>query len=89
MSPIELDAIFFQEGKVCVAYCPRLDLSSCGNDVDQARANLKTAVRLFLEESEKIGTLEDMLREAGYKLQPNQSWQALQILSTEVISLTT
>ena len=66
MSPGEFDAIFFQEGKVCVAYCPELDISSCGKAADQARANLRNAVRLFLEEAEKMGTLEDILREAGH-----------------------
>jgi predicted RNase H-like HicB family nuclease len=87
MNPIEFDAIFFQEGKACVAYCPELDVSSCGSDVQQARHNLRTAVRLFLEEAEKMGTLEDILREAGYQQQPNKSWRPPQLLSTEVISV--
>jgi hypothetical protein len=46
MIPIEFDAIIFQEGKSFVAHCPELDVSSCGhNNVDEARGNLKTAVR--------------------------------------------
>lgn len=64
MIPIEFDAIIFQEGKTYVAHCPELDVSSCGHDVDEARRNLKTAVRLFVEEAEKLGTLEDILRES-------------------------
>ena len=63
-TPIEFGVITFQEGKTCVAHCPELDVSSCGRDVDEARRNLKTAVRLFGEEAEKLGTLEDILREA-------------------------
>lgn len=50
-----------------MAHCPELDVSSCGHDVDEARRNLKTAVRLFAEEAEKLGTLEDILREAEYQ----------------------
>jgi len=49
-----------------VAYCPELDLSSCGRDVDEARANLKTAVRLFTGEAARMGTLDQVLQEAGY-----------------------
>lgn len=56
MTPIEFDAIIFQEGQAYVAHCPELDMSSCGHDVEEARRNLKTAVRLFVEESEKLGT---------------------------------
>lgn len=50
-----------------MAYCQELDISSCGNTVEHAREMLKTAVRLFLEEAEKMGTIEDILEEARYK----------------------
>ncbi len=66
MIPIDFDAIIFQEGKAYVAHCPELDVSSCGHDVEESRRNLKTAVRLFVEEAEKLGTLEGILREAGH-----------------------
>jgi hypothetical protein len=64
MIPIEFDAIIFQEGKAYVAHCPGLDVSSCGHDADGAGLNLKTAVRLFVEEAEKLGTLDRILRKA-------------------------
>lgn len=41
---------------------PELDVPSCGHDVEEARRNLKTAVRLFVEEAEKLGTLDEILR---------------------------
>jgi predicted RNase H-like HicB family nuclease len=87
MTTIEFDAIIFQEGKTLVAHCPELDVSSCGHDVDEARRNLKTAVRLFVEEAGKLGTLEDILREAGYQRSPDGKWQSPRILATEVMSL--
>ncbi len=66
------DLIFTQhlirEGETIVAYCPELDVSSCGHTVEQAQANLQTAVKLFLEETAKMGTLADILAEAGYEL---------------------
>lgn len=67
MTEIEFDAIVFQQGKTYVAYCPELDVSSCGEDVGQARDNLRTAVRLFVEEAEKMETLADILQESGYQ----------------------
>ncbi len=66
MLQIEFDMIVFREGASFVAYCPELDLSSCGHDTDEARSNLKTAVRLFIEETERLGTLDQVLEEAGY-----------------------
>ena len=49
-----------------VAYTPQLDLSSCGGATGKALKNLKEAVRLFLEEAEKLGALHQILEEAGY-----------------------
>ncbi|HUT75462.1 MAG TPA: hypothetical protein VM221_11605 [Armatimonadota bacterium] len=66
MLQIDFDMIVFREGEAYVAYCPELEVSSCGRDVDEARANLKTAVRLFIEQTEKLGTLDQVLQEAGY-----------------------
>jgi len=57
-----------REGDMVVAYCPELDVSSCGATAEQARAHLRTAIRLFLEEATRMGTLVDLLTEAGYDL---------------------
>ena len=89
MIPIDFDAIIFQEGKSYVAYCPELDVSSCGHDVEEARRNLKTAVRLFVEGAEKLGTLDDILREAGYQRNAEGKWESPRIVATEVMSLAT
>lgn len=64
MLQFDFDMVVFREGEAYVAYCPELDLSSCGQNIDQARENLKTAVRLFVEEAEKMGTLDRILQEA-------------------------
>ena len=67
MIAIEYDVIVFKEDHTYVAYCPELDISSCGQDVQQAKEMLNTAVRLFIEEAEKMGTLEEILDESRYK----------------------
>ena len=87
MIPIEFDAIIIQEDKSFVAHCLELDVSSCGHNVDEARGNLKTAVRLFVEEGEKLGTLDDILKEAGYQRGEDGTWKSPRIVSTEVLSL--
>ena len=42
-------AVVEKEGDLYVALCPELDVASQGDTVEQARANLKEAVELFLE----------------------------------------
>jgi hypothetical protein len=56
----------FKEGRTYIAHALELDISSCGGSKEKAVRNLKEAVRLFLAEAEKIGTLELILEEAGY-----------------------
>ena len=87
MLQIDFDAVVFQEGETYIAYSPKLDVSSCGETIEQARNNLKTAVRLFLEEAAKMGTLEDILKEAGYEPKEPNRWLAPRIVATELIHL--
>jgi len=42
-------AILEKEGDMFVALCPELDVASQGATVEEATANLKEAVELFLE----------------------------------------
>jgi predicted RNase H-like HicB family nuclease len=42
-------AILEREGDLYVALCPELDVASQGSTVEEATANLKEAVELFLE----------------------------------------
>ena len=87
MIKIEFDSIVFQENKIFVAYSPKLDVSSCGGSVDEARNNLKTAVRLFLEEAEKMGTLEEIMSESGYEKAERGDWMAPKLIATEHMSV--
>ena len=48
------------------AYCPELDVASCGTTVAEAQKNLREALEIFIEETAKMGTLEEILEEAGY-----------------------
>ena len=63
---IEFTTRIFKEGRSFVAQALELDVSSCGGIKEKALRNLTEAVRLFLEEAEKMDTLEQILQEAGY-----------------------
>ena len=67
MMEIQFTTRIFKEGRSFVAHALELDVSSCGGTKAKAVSNLKEAVRLFLEEAEKMGTLEQILEEAGYR----------------------
>jgi len=56
----------FKADKMYVAYAPELDVSTCATTEAKAEINLREAVRLFLEETEKLGTLEQILVETGF-----------------------
>jgi len=45
-------AILGKEGDLYVALCPELDVASQGATVEEATANLKEAVKLFLESAD-------------------------------------
>ena len=61
----------FKEDKLYVAVAPELNVSSFGNTKKEAKASLKEAVELFLEECRRMGTLDDVLIEAGFNLRMN------------------
>jgi predicted RNase H-like HicB family nuclease len=63
---IRFTSQIFKERQTYVGYAPELDVSSCGETRRKAERNLMEAVRLFLEEAEKMGTLEQILEESGY-----------------------
>ena len=48
-----------------VSFCPELDIAACGETVAQAKKNLTEVILINLEEAMKLGTLPDLLREAG------------------------
>jgi len=70
-----IPVIIFQEGNKFVAYCPALDLSSCGDTEVQARRRFTEAVQVFFRELIAMGTLEEVLEESGWRKDPHkQVW---------------
>ncbi len=86
MKDISFTVHVFKEADVYVAYVPELDISSCGDAPEQARKNIQDAARGFLETSQEMGTLSDILEEAGYQLE-GERWQAPEFVSLDHLSL--
>jgi len=61
MSRRSFTAILEREGDLYVALCPELDVASQGPSVEEATANLKEAVELFLETADPQ-EIEERLR---------------------------
>jgi predicted RNase H-like HicB family nuclease len=83
---IQFTTRIFKEGRTFVAHALELDVSSCGGSKEKALKNLKEAVRLFLEEAEKMHTLEQILAEAGYS-KSKQKISGPKFISVQRVSL--
>ena len=59
----------WKEGEMFTAYCPELDVASCGHTAEGAKKNLREVIEIQLEETAKLGTLKDFLAEAGYDVE--------------------
>ena len=83
---IQFTSQVFKDGKMYVAYAPELDLSSCATTKAKAQKNLLEAVRLFLEEAEKKGSLEEILKEAGF-VQHKKRLEGPKFITTQRVTL--
>lgn len=72
----------WKEGKMYVSNAKELEVCSCGRTIKEAKKNLIEAVECFLETAEEMGTLDQILEEAGF-LKKKRVWKAPEIISTE------
>jgi len=87
MDNFPFDVHIFKEGAMFVAYVPALDVSSCGHTDEEARRNIRDAVRGFLAVSAEMGTLDEILREAGYERE-GDGWRAPELVSVDRLTMT-
>lgn len=62
---LRLTGEVWREGNMFTAYCRELDLASCGHTMEEAWENLHQVFEIFLEETSRKGTLQELLEEAG------------------------
>ena len=86
MRGFSFDAHIFKEGDAYVAHVPALDVSSCGATGEEARRNIRDAVRGFLAASADMGTLDEILREAGYRREGDE-WHAPEFVSMDRLTM--
>jgi hypothetical protein len=81
---VGVDVLFLQEGKYVVAYAPALELSSYGRSAPAAKRAFEEAVGIFLDATERKGTLERVLLKLGWTLSRNRyeppRWTAGELL---------
>ena len=68
MSRVMYRAEVFRDGDVYAGLCPELSVSSFGDSPQEATASLQEAVQLFLDGCTSLGTLEEVLKESGFRL---------------------
>lgn len=60
MKNLKLTGIFWHEGSSVVSKCPELGVASCGSSVEEAMANLREAVELYLENARVLGLADGL-----------------------------
>jgi len=76
----------FREGDLYVALCPDLDVSSYGESIAETRQSLREAVEAFIEACHEMGTLEQVLEEAGC-VKGKDNWLLRQPVTAELVSI--
>ena len=79
-------AEIFREGELYVGVCPDLEVSSFGETVAEARQSLREALEAFVQACEQMGTLTEVLEEAGFA-QENQNWMPRQPVAAELVAV--
>ena len=69
-----------------MAYVPELDISSCGASREEAHKHTVEAVEGFLRTSAELGTLKEILEEAGY-VSTDEGWQPSEFVSLDRLTL--
>ena len=71
---ISVPVQMIKEGKAFVAFCPVLDLSTQGNSFGQAQKMFDEIVRIFIEEIDRMGTMDKVLNDLGWRKNTSREW---------------
>ncbi len=86
MPKITFRAEILREDDLYVGLCPELNVSSFGKTIEEARRSLHEAIEAFIEECEAMGTLEDVMSEAGF-IKEHDTWVWRKPVAKEVLSI--
>lgn len=65
---VKLSVYIFKEDNAYISYCPSLDLSGCGNDIEEAKDSMKETLFLYLDYTISKNTLLKDLRKHGWNV---------------------
>ena len=65
---VQLGVLIFQEDDSYLAYCPALQLSTYGDSISDAKEAFEDLVKSYVEDCQKMGTLEKDLRAHGWSM---------------------
>ena len=60
MRTYKLTAVLWKEKEGYVSKCPETEVASCGDSPEEALANLKEAVELYLENAKLLGMFQEL-----------------------------
>lgn len=72
----------FKEGDVYAALSPDLNVSCFGETIEEAKKAIKEAIEAFVEECERMGTLE----ESGFS-KISGSWESRKLVAEENVAI--
>jgi hypothetical protein len=81
---LQITVRVLREGDAFIAHATELDVSSHGVSLEDAVVHLREAIAAFLGEAARMGTLEAVLRDAGYVRTPN-GWTAPTVIAQDRI----
>lgn len=79
---VKLPVSIFKEGKHFIAYTTALDLSTSGKSFEQVKKRFDEAVKIFFEEIIERGTVEDVLKELGWR-KIHKEWSPPPVIAHE------
>jgi len=75
----------FKENDVYVALSPDLNISSFGETIEDAKRSVREAIEAFIEECERMGTLEEVLDESGF-IKVDDRWEFRKPITEESLA---
>jgi hypothetical protein len=65
---INVGVYIFKDNNIFIAYCPSLDLSGYGEDIDKAKESFDIVINEYIKTCSEKGTLESDLIHHGWKI---------------------
>jgi predicted RNase H-like HicB family nuclease len=70
-----IPVFFTKEKESFVAFSGALDLSTCGQTIEEARRNFAEALEIFFEECIKMNSLGEVLESCGWVKDEKRGWE--------------